>query len=191
MQKTYGMNKSRDNARRVLRTAPMLLVAGLALAGCAVPGPNAAPGPSSALSQRGAAPTASSADAGSHGEERRERDLESLKQHVEIRVTGDASSALIRDFTVLESENRRHLDHDVREAENAAAATEHELPWSTEFDLTLDANGDYQKVIVWAQNTAGNLGEVRCEIYVDGHRESHHDEDGTDSVACSKKLDLD
>ncbi|RLP83907.1 hypothetical protein D9V34_03620 [Mycetocola lacteus] len=185
------MKKSRDSARRVLRAAPMLVVAGLALAGCAVAGPDVAAGPSSTASQRVAPPTGSAAETGGHGEDRRDRDRESPQRHVEIRVTGDASSALIRDFTVLESENRRHLDHDVREAENAAAATEHELPWSTEFDLTLDANGDYQKVIVWAQNTAGNLGEVRCEIYVDGERKSHHDEDGTDSVVCDKKLDLD
>ncbi|MFZ4843850.1 hypothetical protein [Mycetocola saprophilus] len=185
------MKKSRDNARRVMCTAPMLVVAGLALAGCAVASPDAAPSPSSTASQRAAAPTGSAADVGSHGEDRRTHGGESAKRHVEIRVTGDASSAMIRDFTVLESENRRHLDHEVREAENAASATEHELPWSTEFDLTLDANGDYQKVIVWAQNTAGNLGEVRCEIYVDGERKSHHDEDGTDSVACDKKLDLD
>lgn len=106
-------------------------------------------------------------------------------------MSGDAPRALIRDFTVPESQNRRHLDDDVSDRENAAVATEQALPWSTEFDLTLDANGDYQKVIVWAQNIPGNVGEVRCEIYVDGERKSHHDEDDNDPVSCDKKLDLD
>ncbi|MCS4277666.1 hypothetical protein M2390_002875 [Mycetocola sp. BIGb0189] len=174
---------------RVFRTAPLLLVAGIALTGCAsgsaVPG--AAPSASAVLTPAG--------EGGDHPDQAhrgdRDRDQGSPIRHVEIRVSGDAPRALIRDFTVPESQNRRHLDDDVSDRENAAAATEQTLPWSTEFDLTLDANGDYQKVIVWAQNIPGNVGEVRCEIYVDGERKSHHDEDDNDPVSCDKKLDLD
>ncbi len=188
MSKTSDMSTHPSIRTRVARALPIMLVAGLALAGCVVQAPAAVPAGSAetnpASSQRAGAPRGTTVPAG-------ERDDRSGVRHVELRVSGDGAGALIRDLTVLESEDRRHHDDDERDRENAAGATEHALPWSTEFDLTLDPTGDYQKVIVWAQNTPGNFGEIRCEIYVDGERKSHHDEDGDDSVSCDRKLDLD